>query len=276
MIKRILVALDNSKFSHSVIEYSTFIAERQHAELTALAVIDEKSIEHSIGPTGIGGSYYAERVEKYLTEKSKEDLKKVLNNFAKKCDSLKIPHKEVLDVGNPAEIIFNYSIFFDLIITGLETHFNFEVTDKPGNTLDELLNHSITPVFAVPSKFKPFKKVLVGFDGSFSAAKAIKKFTHLALAKDLEIKIIIASKTSEEATYLKDNLSVYLQSYGMHNFSFDTSVEDFKDALESKYFNWADVIVVGAHSKRGLLDFIVGSTTKYIIQKGNRPVFIGL
>lgn len=57
----------------------------------------------------------------------------------------------VLDIGNPAEIIFNYSMFFDLIITGLETHFNFEVTDKPGNNLDELLNHSITPVLAVPN-----------------------------------------------------------------------------------------------------------------------------
>lgn len=276
MIKRILLALDNSKFDESIIEYGSLIAQRQNAEITALSVVDEKSIEHSTGPTGIGGNYYAKLLVEYLTEKARNDLNKVLEIFKEKCDSLNIPHKEVLDIGEPAEKIFNYSTFFDLIITGLETHFNFEVSDKPGKTLDELLNHSITPLFAVPSEFKPFKKVLVGFDGSYSAAKAIKKFTHLSVAKDLEIKIIIASKSSEETTYLKDNLSLYLQSYGLHNFSFDTSVKDFKDALESKYFNWADVIVVGAHSKRGLLDFLVGSTTKYIIKNGNHPVFIGL
>jgi len=106
MLKRILAALDNSKFSNSVIEYSTLIAERQKAELTALAVIDEKSIEHSIGPTGIGGTYYAKKVEEYLTGKGKNVLTKRLKDFAKKCEQLKIRHNEVLDVGSPAEIIF--------------------------------------------------------------------------------------------------------------------------------------------------------------------------
>ncbi|MFZ2324421.1 MAG: hypothetical protein WAV89_12090 [Ignavibacteriaceae bacterium] len=86
-----------------------------------------------------------------MTKEARKDLNKILNNFAKNCNTLKIQHNVVLDIGNPAEIIFNYSMFFDLIITGLETHFNFEVTDKPGNNLDELLNHSITPVLAVPN-----------------------------------------------------------------------------------------------------------------------------
>jgi len=276
MIKRILVALDNSKFSHSVIEYSTFIAKRQDAELTALAVIDETSIEHSIGPTGIGGSYYAKELEQYLTEQTKKDLKKVLTDFKKKCNSLKIPHKAVLDIGDPAEKIFNYSIYFDLIVIGLETHFNFKVSEKPGHTLDKILNHSITPVFAVPFEYKPFKKVLIGFDGSFASAKAIKKFIHLAIVKDLELKILIASKPKEEMDFLKENIAAYLKSYKLSNFTIDMTGADFKEVLESKYSDWADVMVMGAHSKRGLVDFLVGSTTKYIIKKGNRPVFIGL
>ncbi|MFZ2324422.1 MAG: hypothetical protein WAV89_12095 [Ignavibacteriaceae bacterium] len=41
--------------------------------------------------------------------------------------------------------------------------------------------------------------------------KQLKKFAHLAITKDLELKIIIASKPAEEAAYLKDNLTAYLK-----------------------------------------------------------------
>lgn len=276
MVKRILVPLDNSEFSAAAIEYAAFVAKRQNASLTGLAIIDVPGIEHSIGPSGTAGIYWAERVEKHLTEDAQNRLKKVLDDFAAKCETMNIPHNEVLDSGSPAEKIFNYSMFFDLVVIGLQTHFNFETSPKPGHTLDKVLNHSITPVLGVPSSFKNIKNVLIGFDGSFAAAKALKKFIHLAMAKDLEIKIVIADKSEEEADYLKENVDSYFKSYGLTKYSFEISDQKFVDLLKENFYQWADLLVLGAHSKKSILEFLVGSATEFVINQADRPVFIGI
>ena len=276
MIRRILVPLDNSPFSQAAVEYGCYVAQRQNAEVSGLAIVDIPGIQHSIGPMGIGGIYWAEKVEKHLTEDAQGRLKSALRNFADRCDALKIPHDEVLDFGDPAEIIFKHSIFFDLVVMGLETHFNFESSEKPGDTLDKLLKQSSTPVLGVPRTFHSFKNVVIGFDGSYPSARALQRFIHLSLAKDLEIKIVIASKSEDESKYLKDNLTVYLKSYGLSNFSFDLVESSFRSALEDKYLDWADVVVLGSHSKRGIMGFFVGSATELAIQKARKPVFIGI
>ncbi len=276
MIRRILVPLDNSSFSQSAVEHGCYVAQRQNAGVTGLAIVDLPGIQHSIGPTGVAGIYWAEKIEKHLTEKASERLKAVLRHFADRCDALKIPHEEVMDSGDPAKIIFKHSIFFDLVVMGLETHFNFEVSEKPGGTLDKLLKHSITPVLGAPKVFKPFKRVVIGFDGSYPSARALQRFVHLSLAKDLEIKIVIASKSGDELQYLKDNLTAYLQSYGLSNFNFEMPAASFRSVLEEEYLDWADVIVLGAHSKHGLMEFFVGSATEWAIKKASKAVFIGI
>lgn len=43
--------------------------------------------------------------------------------------------------------------------------------------------------------------------------------------------------------------------------------EDFQD--------WADCFVVGAHAKKGLIDFRTGSLTAHLINLDKKPVLIG-
>jgi len=45
--------------------------------------------------------------------------------------------------------------------------------------------------------------------------------------------------------------------------------------MEEQYLDWATIVVVGAHSKRGLYDFMLGSLTKYLIKEAKKPVIIG-
>ena len=56
---------------------------------------------------------------------------------------------------------------------------------------------------------------------------------------------------------------------------------DIVDVVNKDYLDWADLFAVGAHSKSGILDFMVGSLTKNLIEYGKlnkqkRPEHAGL
>ena len=51
--------------------------------------------------------------------------------------------------------------------------------------------------------------------------------------------------------------------------------QDIIEAMDQKYLDWAHLVVVGAHSKKGLFDFMLGSLSKFLISEAKKPVLIG-
>ena len=51
--------------------------------------------------------------------------------------------------------------------------------------------------------------------------------------------------------------------------------KDIIQAMEEQYLDWATIVAVGAHSKKPLYDFAVGSLTKYLIKEAKKPLLIG-
>ena len=45
--------------------------------------------------------------------------------------------------------------------------------------------------------------------------------------------------------------------------------------IESEFYDSMDGFVVGAHSRKGMFDFLVGSLTKFLVRKAEKAVFIG-
>ncbi|MCP4724091.1 MAG: universal stress protein, partial [bacterium] len=178
MIKRILIPLDNSKYCESAIETGCYMARYYGAELTAITVLDIPGIENSVGPVPMGGSAYAKELREHKKKEAHETLEKVLKGFREKCDTENVQHRVLQESGEPAEEIINYAILYDLVVMGLKTFFHFGTSDEPGETIDKLLEHTVTPGIAVPENFQITGKemnVLIAFDGSLPAARALRQ-----------------------------------------------------------------------------------------------------
>lgn len=276
MIRRILVPLDTSPYTDAALDYACLVAKRQNAEVTGLVVMDIPGIEKSASYPGLGGSYWAEQLEDHLRKDAEAHVEKLLTKFRKRCEKDGITAVASKEQGSPSKRILAQSSFYDLIVVGMRTNFHFVTSDKPGDTLDKILDDSITPVLAVPAHFSPIKKVLISYDGSLAATRALQRFTHLSLARDLEIKVLFASDDKEKANYYLENISAYLNAYELTNFKTEWTDQLFIDALRQQYLDWADAIVLGAHSRSGLADFFVGSVTKFLIKEAKKPLFIGI
>ncbi len=276
MIRRILTPLDPSDYTKSALQYALYIAKRQNnAEIIGTAVLDMEGIEKSIGPVAAGALYWAEHLEKHKLEEAKERIERLLNMFRDACLKEGVPYKTTETQGNPAKQILFESIFYDLVVIGLRTYYHFETQPTHGDSLDKILEHTITPILAVPKNFAPIKKVLVAFDGSPLAARALQRFTHLARPGDFEFLIISSDEDINKAHYYLNQAKAYLKAYQIKNVRTEWTAENIQEVIRDRYLDWADLIVLGAHAHGFIKDIFVGSLTKYLIDKAEKPLFIG-
>ena len=229
----------------------------------------------------MGGLYYAEKLEKEKKDAAKIRIKGLLKAFEKKCRKEKVKYQVAERQGSPSNQILKESIYYDLVMIGLRTYFHFETSEEYGESLDNLLKESITPIYGVPDKIpfadKPDRKirVLIAFDGSPLSARAMQRFTQLVDPDLYEITLLNASEEKEKGEFILAQAEKYLQSHGIINLKKEWTSEDIIDAVEKEYYDKMDGFVVGAHAAEGIFDFFVGSLTKYLVKRGKKPVFIG-
>ncbi len=279
MLRRILIPFDPSPYAAAALEYGCFLAKKQNAEVTGVVVLDIPGIEKSIGPTPLGGIYYAEKLEKAKEKRAHEHIQTLLGKFRETCQRAGVAHREAELQGSPSEQILHDSIFYDLVVMGICTHFHFETEHTPGNSIERILCHDVTPVLTVPESFIPKEKmnVLIAFDGSLPAARAMQGFTHLfeASAFETDITLLMSGIDENIAKFHLDGACAYLNAHSFRSVKVEQTSQDIIEAMDEKYLQWADMIVLGVHSKKGLLDFMIGSLSRHLIKMGNKPLLFG-
>ncbi len=275
MIHRILVPLDPSPYSVSAMKYACEIAQKHNAEITGMVILDIPGIEKSIGPVPRGALYYAEKLEEFKKQEAYERIENLLKTLRETCEKANVSHKEAECKGCPSNRILEASNFYDLVIMGLETYFHFETREKPGDSLVKVLDHAITPIMAVPAEYKTLRKVLVAYDGSIAASRTLHHFIHFANAYDFEITLLSSHDDMDAGYYYLKQAKEYLIVNGLTNITLEWTPENIINALEEKYMDWADLIVAGIHSKKGILEFFVGSFIKHLIGVAEKPLFLG-
>jgi nucleotide-binding universal stress UspA family protein len=281
MIKSILIPLDPSPYTDNAIKIGSAVAKMYDAHLTGLVVLDIEGIEKQIGPVPLGASYYAEHLEEKHKKHAQERIDKLVDNFEKKCKEAGVNYSVARNQGSPSERILHESIYYDMVITGLRTYYNFETSDKPGDSLDKILSESITPVYGVPEVLqlpdtnKEKIKVLIPFNASPASARAMQRMCQLMAPDMAEPRLLMSHDDEEIARASLENAKRYIELHGFENVVTYYTDQNIIDACKIDHLDWADVVVVGAHSKHGIFDFMVGSLTNYLIKLNKKPVLIG-
>lgn len=274
MIRRILVPLDPSSYTTAALEYAFFFAKQHKSEVCGLAVLDVPEIVNSVSSIASESIYNAEKLKQFRKNEAYDRIQLLLKQFHLKCEREGVAHCEEETQGTPSKMIIQKSIFYDLIIIGLCTYYHFE-TNEPCKFIDKFLDHSVTPILAVPDYFKPIKNVLIAFDGSLPAADALHRFTDLANKSNFEITLLMANRNKKKVNQQLGNAEIYLRKHGLNNIKKVQKNNHIIRTMKEEFLNQADMVVAGVHSKKGILDFLVGSLTKFLIKEGGKPLFLG-
>ncbi len=284
MLKRILVALDFDSDTSVATRYAIEIAHHAGAEVTGLALVDQEGIRSQAAGAGMGAMYYAEKLQLTLSDEARAQARHLLRGFAAELDREGIPHgADHVEEGVPFERIAEDMKYHDLLIAGHESHFFYPQRDRRTRTMDEVVEKGAAATLVVESTYRPIRRVLIAYDRSVSAARAMQKFAELSPfgTEHLAVEIVnVRENDGDEATAESELMLSLAKSYlTAHGFP---SVEvaslpggHAKDRLlDHAERTRADLIVAGAHSRSSLKEFFFGSTTSSLIDNAEIPLFL--
>jgi len=280
MIKRILVPLDPSPYTQSAIELACAIGRAHHAELTGLVILDIPGIEKSIGPVPIGGMHFAEHLEKTKVDDARRRIRALLERFAQTCQKEGLSHAEAQFQGEPSKRIITESMFYDLVVMGVRTFFHFETQEGPGESLEEVLDHTATPICGVPEDLalpripKENLRVLLPFDGSVPAVRALHRLAQLAIRDVTEATVLMSHEDRNFAGHFLDGAEAYLHARSFKAIETHWTSKEIEEVVDKEYLDWAHLVFLGTSSHKGLLEFMLGSLTKHLIKAARKPVVI--
>jgi nucleotide-binding universal stress UspA family protein len=282
MLRSILVGLDGSDYSRSAIEVGIYLARKTDALLVGLGVVDEPTIREA-EPRLIGGGVpYAEPVlYRERLANARREVERFLSQFAVRCAEAKVACKVLEDVGMPHEQIELQAQRYDMIVLGQQTRFHFETQEGYDDTVRRVLKNSPRPVIAVPARLdlnpeEPGHTVMVAYDGSIQAARALHEFQNSGLAGALPTVVVSVSSEHGEAARTAERAIDYLR---FHDIKAEaqavTSTEPpARVLLERAKKHKSVLIVMGGYGQPVLREFFLGSVTRTLLAESPVPLFL--
>lgn len=279
MLKSIVVALDGSSSSANARKLALDVAGRTGAELVGLGVLDVPWVTAPRATPIGGGSYQAHRNEELLSQ-GREKIQERIAAFHGECEAAGIGHSAIGAEGDPVQQVDAEADRHDLIIIGRETNFHGGVDHDIGETVEKLLHETPRPLIVVPDgddmPGDP-NVVVVAYDGSVTASRAMHMFVLLGLAKDREIHIVAIDGDQDQANAKASQAAALFRSHGYQANSHpvvsdgaaSTAIMSAVSSLN------AGRLVMGAFGHDGLIRrVLMGSTTKNMMRKSPVPIFV--
>lgn len=270
---KILLGLDGSPYAQAAIEYACQLALAHDASITGVAIIDLPGIQSSSGPVPLGGAHYDVQLEDQQLKEAAEKAKGILDDFARISEERQINAILHADTGKPFSEIIEESKFHDFIVMGKRTFFEYTANETYG-TLERVLKNGLAPVLAVPDSVRKIEKVLVAYDNSAPASKAVHMFLLLGIWNACDITLITANNDAGAGQALLENLAGFFESYGIKPNLVTQS--GHPDTVVKSYIaeNEIDMLVMGSYGRKSVREFFVGSVTKHLIQETTIPLFL--
>ncbi|MFA5167283.1 MAG: universal stress protein [Candidatus Omnitrophota bacterium] len=251
MIKRILVEIDETPSTDSVIKHAIALAQAHDAALTGVTVVDIDKLEN-VGPVPFGATYYAEELRDDRIAKTRKEINKRSSRFAELCGNAGVPFHVEHETGSPFAVVVSKARYHDLIVVGLGSLFSYKVVDEPSHILEHLIREGVQPILGIPKNYVPIKRVLIAYSGSLHSAEAMKQFLQFRLWPDAVLRLVCFDQKPEETSRALDEGVTYCRAHGFSADRVHLSGND-KNILIKHAEEWhADLIVMG-NSMRNVL-----------------------
>lgn len=278
-MEKILVCIDGSTLSRAVCDYGIFISKQLDLPLILLNVVEHSHLPKKLNLSGNIGLGARENIleelaneemseSKQLITKGRAILKEyekyALENGAIKCQTLQ-RH------GTLEETLDELSPQIKIAIIGLKGE---ETSKNIGSHVEELIRNLNIPILLVNSEFKPINSILMAYDGSDYANKAIKIATQNPIFP--KIKRYIAN-VNKDTTISNKLLNEAKNLFGKADFEVETkslSGDSVEELLNYQDENNIDIIAMGAYSHNRLKSAIFGSFTTKMFLKAKKPLLL--
>lgn len=285
MLRSILVAFDGSSSSVRASQVAIQLASQYGAHVEGLGIVNSGWIQRP-EPVPIGGMAMKVALDLSRLGTAKKRMDRVVENFRAQVANAGLPSHEVRSAeGNPLQLVANEATAHDLVALGRNSMFDVEgeLQDLP-LCVERLVREGPRPILLVPSEANGSgaaitdHPILVAFDGSPAASRALHVFALLGLAQGRMVHVVSVGDASDSATKTARRACTLLERHGTAE-PRSIALGDNEAGTPSETILGltkgigAGMIVMGAYGRRGIRE-IFGSTTQEILNACPTVLFL--
>jgi nucleotide-binding universal stress UspA family protein len=275
MLKRILVLLDETPSSIAARQYAYQLAESTCAGVTGLAGIDLAAIEQPMpGTASTTGHMF--KLEEQLKKQAASARNRLRETYERECQSHCVTFEWLTFDGDPLSAMSLATETRDLVITGHDTAFHGAFNEPLSEMLAKLLAVTPRPVIVCADEAPPGHEVLIAYDGSVPAMRAVQIFALLGIVTGQRVHVTSIGADCDLAARQVSGAATYLRSHGydVEKVPIVSSAHP-ADILRIEVMDRKiGLVVMGAYGHRGLREFLFGSTTRMLVASPPCPLFV--
>ena len=271
MLRAVLIAIKPAEVQNSLVEFAASLSERHKAALDACTVIDANRLAPP-EPVSIGGSSYKVERDEHRLALTRQQAAAALAALEAVARARGIASSGTIVEGDTPQVLAEAVQRCDLLLCGHST----DADAGERLLLQEILKQSPRPTIVVPKAASHGQGVLVAYDGSVHAARALASFVATGLGAGQGIYVLSIGEDSELSRRHADSAQAYLQRHELRS---SAEIMRPKGRLGDQILKEASrvsagLLVMGAFGHSALREFFLGSVTRSVLSSLPLPVFL--
>lgn len=276
MIKSILLPVDGSAYTESVLRYGIELGRALDALLRVLTVVDVRSYEWvaAFGSDGfvpvVPSPSYREETERLLNEKADQTLQRAESLLKEEAADVRFTTEKVAD--SPIDAIVARENIADLIIMGQRGEYAKWESRLLGATVEAVSRQAEKPLMVVGQKHRPIRSILLAYDGSKAANRGLQVGAEIAFGLKTSVTLLTVQREREWAERILAEAKTYLEAFDLDVETRWTSGDPDDAILGTITEDGFDLAVLGGRGHSRLREAILGATTVHVMRKSPVPV----
>jgi nucleotide-binding universal stress UspA family protein len=277
LFDRILVPTDGSTAGEAAVDHALRLAAVFDSTLIVLYVVDVRVLEgpllQSVGTLwgDVPIPVWHEDLGASLRQHGERLLEEVASRVRAEGRSVEL----ALEIGLPVETITERARSVDLVVVGRRGEHAAFGSHPLGSTAEGVVRRAPKPVLVCPQGKHPLGRVLVAYDGSEHALRALELGVAYTERTRVELHVVSVHPRADEAERLAAEADAYARG---HDLDVAIHVREDDDAaeqiLEVARQVGAEMLAMGAFGRGRLREFLVGSTTQKVLTAFDHPVLL--
>jgi nucleotide-binding universal stress UspA family protein len=272
MICSILLALAEPPYDASAKNYAFWLAKKEGSHVHALAVVDITAFEIPVlnsvdGMMPAATPLFAE--SQALTRELIASAQEHLDLFAGQCADRGISFSSDIKTGIPEDVISSMAIAHDIVVISRSGYRHIQSQNDVDSSIAPVIRNSVRPVLVAGSEFKEegnIHKILVAYDGSMHAARALPAAAELAARSGVQCTLVTVASSEEQGEEILSPAESFLYHHGIvARKKIMLSSKPSEEICRMAASGGADLLVMGAYGHNQIREAIFGSTTERIL-----------
>ncbi len=274
MNKRLVVLLDEGAAAATALRMGLRRAKLYDGVLAGVAVVDVEAIEREIGGAPAGAIHFAEQARESLIAGAQQKVEALRDAFLEACRGENVRHEVYIKSGPLARELAEETRTADLLLVGIRSGPDHAAERE--ELLRSLVEPAWCPVIAVPPGDELPGRVVVAYDGSLQAARALKAFAQasgrLPFAREAVLLNVNDDSEAGQDLLAKAEAYLVLHGFGVCRTVRAGPVHDVIHRVARE--KPATGVVIGAYGHGGLSRLLFGSSARTLVRDGSIPLFI--